>query len=165
MNMLQELLATNHYSAFDFFSTSLRESMGKNKFRENEFVHVVSVLAHFSQVSRFSNVSVPAPCNLSEIFDRFVIPTDLMIDAEILETAGAQTLFLVGFFRDQMRVRHNVAWYDKIGQSFYDKACQYEKMQERRILFNHMAESFPFWAIMSQDLSRELRDRRYLLRS
>jgi len=163
-HLFQGLLAVDHTDVFNFFASGLKDEIGERNIRRDEFFYVVSVLANFAQVPRYCEEGMPISCNFSEIFDRFIIPTDLLIDAEILEDAGAQTLFLAGFFRDQMKHRHNVLWYDEIGQSFYDKACQYEKDYQRRILFNHMAESFKVWAIICRNLSRSLRDRRYILK-
>ena len=68
-----------------------------------ELLYNASLLAHYAQVSTQPDVDVPAPANLSAVFDHFVADTTLRHDALMMETAGAQCLLLAGFFEDQMR--------------------------------------------------------------
>ena len=70
-----------------------------------ELLYNASVLAHYAQVSTQPDVDVPAPSNLSAVFDHFVADSTLLNDRLMMETAGAQCLLLAGFFEDQMRRR------------------------------------------------------------
>jgi hypothetical protein len=102
--------------------------------------------------------------NLSEVFDSFILQTTLLTDSEILEIGGSQILLFAGFFRDQMSRRHNVRWYDQVGQSMYEKASQYSRDVKKRDLFDRLSGSFPEWTIICRNLSRSCRDNRLLLR-
>jgi hypothetical protein len=102
--------------------------------------------------------------NLSEVFDNFILHTSLLSDAEILEIGGSQILLFAGFFRDQMARRHNVRWYDQVGQSMYEKASQYSRDVKKREFFDRMSGSFPAWTAICNNMSRTCRDNRLLLR-
>ena len=90
---------------------------------DEELLYNASVLAHYAQVSTQPDVDVPAPANLSAVFDHFVADTTLLHDSLMMETAGAQCLLLAGFFEDQMRRRHNIRWYAELGASFFSRAA------------------------------------------
>jgi len=132
MGPLGELLAVDHRQALEFFVLRLKEVSEPPVDREELFYNA-SVLAHYAQVSTQHDVDVPAPANLSEVFDHFVSDTTLLHDSPMMETAGAQCLLLAGFFQDQMRLLHSIA---------------------RR---------FEPWRQRHARLSRELRDQSYLL--
>jgi hypothetical protein len=162
--LLQELLAVDSASAFNFFAENLRETVGARNWREDEALYVASVLAHYAQTSRADSASIPVMSDLSEVFDRFLLETTLRNDAELLEMGGSQVLLFAGFFRDQMQRRHNVNWYDQIGQSLYERAGHYSSVPKKRQLFDHLAASFPAWTAACRELSRTLRDNRLLLK-
>jgi hypothetical protein len=162
-SLFEELIAVDSGSALRFFVNNLRETAGR-ELREDETYYVASVLAHYSQTSRADTASIPSMANLSEIFDSFILQNSFLSDAEILEIGGSQILLFAGFFRDQMSRRHNVRWYDQVGQSMYEKASHYSRDVRKRALFDHFAETFPAWTIICRDLSRALRDNRLLLR-
>ena len=92
-----------------------------------ELLYNASLLAHYAQVSTQPDVDVPAPANLSAVFDHFVSDTTLLHDSLMMETAGAQCLLLAGFFEDQMRPRHNIRWYAELGASFFSRAALHER--------------------------------------
>ena len=144
-SLFEELIAIDSDSALRFFVNNLRETAGTQKMRDDETFYVASILAHYSQTSRADTSSIPSMANLSEVFDSFILHTSLMSDSEILEIGGSQILLLAGFFRDQMARRHNVQWYDQIGQSMYEKASQYSRDVKKRELFDRMSGSFPAW--------------------
>ena len=127
-------------------------------------LYVASILAHYSLTSRFDSTSMPCLADLSEVFDTFVMQTGNLTDAEILEFGGSMVLLFAGFFRDQMRARHNVKWYDQVGQSLYGRASQHSNNLKKRELFDGLAESFPAWTNVCRNLSRALRDNRLLLK-
>ena len=86
-----------------------------------------------------------------------------MFDDHFGQGMGYLLLF-AGFFRDQMSRRHNVRWYDQIGQSMYERASQHSRNPGKRELLDRLAASFPVWTIVCRNLSRAFRDNRLLLR-
>jgi hypothetical protein len=163
-SLFEELIAVDSEAALKFFVENLRETEGTGRQRNDEMFYVASILAHYSQTSRADTMSLPSMANLSEVFDQFVLQATVMNDSELLEIGGSQVLLFAGFFRDQMSRRHNVEWYDQIGQSMYERASQHSKNLQKRELFDRMAESFPAWTIICRDLSRAFRNNRLLLR-
>jgi hypothetical protein len=163
-SIFEELVAVDSARAFNFFVASLRETAGTERFKADEMLYVASILAHYAQTSRFDTTSLPCLSNLSEVFDNFVLQTSRLADSEILEFGGSQVLLFAGFFRDQMSHRHNVKWYDQVGQSLYERAGQYSQNVKKRELFDGLSESFPAWAVTCRDLSRTLRENRLLLK-
>ena len=162
--VFEELVAVDSQRAFNFFLANLRETAVTERFTDDEMFYVASILAHYSQTSRFDSISMPCMANLSEVFDHFVLQTKGLSDAGILEFGGSQVLLFAGFFRDQMQRRHNVKWYDQVGQSLYEKASQHSNDLRKRELFDRLAESFPAWTMVCRNLSRTLRDNRLLLK-
>ena len=120
-------------------------------------------MAHYGQVSTQPDVDVPALANLSAVFDHFVADTTLLHDGLMMETAGAQCLLLAGFFEDQMRRRHNIHWYAKLGASFFNRAAVQERSPHKARLLNAIARRFEPWRRRHAQLSRELRDQPYML--
>ena len=163
-NVFEELVAIDSERAFNFFLASLGEAAVMERFKHDEMFYVASILAHYSQTSRFDTTTMPCMGNLSEVFDNFVLQTTKLTDSELLEFGGSQVLLFAGFFRDQMGRRHNVQWYDQVGQSLYEKASQHSKNLKKRELFDRLSESFPAWTIVCRDLSRTLRENRLLLK-
>ena len=156
-----ELFGVDSDTAFNFFLSGLREVTGRKP--NDEMFYVASILAHYTQTSRHDTWSMPALANLSEVCDQFLLlETD---DPEILEIGGSQILLFAGFFRDRMCHRHNVRWYDELGQSFYDRASDRTPETKRQKLFEGMAASFPNWTLICRDLSRSCYENRYLLKS
>jgi hypothetical protein len=161
-SIFEELVAVDSKRAFKFFLASLRETAVTERFKDDEMFYVASVLAHYAQTSRFDTASTPCMADLAEVFDNFILQTST--DSAVLEFGGSQILLFAGFFRDQMHLRHNVKWYDQIGQSLYEKASQHSNNLKKRELFDRLSESFPAWTIVCRDLSRTLRENRLLLR-
>jgi hypothetical protein len=163
-SLFEELIAIDSNAALNFFVNNLRDSAGAERLREDETLYVASILAHYSQTSRADTASIPSMASLSEVFDSFILPNCLLSDAEILEIGGSQILLFAGFFRDQMSRRHNVRWYDQVGQSMYEKASQYSRDLKKREFFDRMSGSFPAWTMICSNMSRTSRDNRLLLR-
>jgi len=101
MEPLQELLAVDHRRALEFFVTGLQDVSDPGVDRQ-ELLYNASVLAHYAQVSTSAGLEMPAPANLTAIFDNFVLNASIPPDGHLLEVAGAQCLFLTGFFEDRM---------------------------------------------------------------
>ena len=162
MGPLRELLALDQRQTLEFFVLRLQDLSDPNVDRQ-ELLYNASLLAHYAQVSTQPDVDVPAPANLSAVFDHFVADTTLLDDRLMMETAGAQCLLLAGFFEDQMRRRHNIHWYAKLGASFFNRAAVQERSPHKARLLNAIARRFEPWRRRHAQLSRELRDQPYLL--
>jgi hypothetical protein len=152
----------DHRRTLQFFVVRLQDVTGP-VVDHDELVYNASVLAHYAQVSTHSDVDLPTPVNLSKVFDHFVADTTLQRDARLMETAGGQCLLLAGFFEDQMRVRHNIHWYARLGAGFFRQAAVQEASPHRARLLDAIANGFEPWRQRHAQLSRELRDQPYLL--
>ena len=159
---LRELLAIDHRQALEFFVLRLQDVTEPTVDRQ-ELLYNASLLAHYAHVSTHPDVDVPAPANLSAVFDHFVADTTLRHDTLMMETAGAQCLLLSGFFEDQMRPRHNIRWYAQLGASFFSRAALHEPSPHKARLLDALARRFELWRQRHAQLSRELRDQPYLL--
>src|SRR5436190_23913576 len=120
MGPLRELLAIDQRQALAFFVLRLQE-VCEPRVDRHELFYNASLLAHYAQVSTQPDVDLPAPANLSAVFDHFVVDTTLMHDRLMMETAGAQCLLLAGFFEDQMNPLNNIRWYAQLGAGFFSR--------------------------------------------
>jgi hypothetical protein len=162
MGPLGDLLATDERRALEFFFLRLQDISGHGVDRE-ELLYNASVLAHFSLISTHADMDLSAPANLSAVFDNFVFDSSLLGDCLMMETAGAQCLVLAGFFEDQMRRRHNIGWYARLGAGFFSRAASQEPSLHKARLLNTIARRFEPWRQRYAQLSRELRDEPFLL--
>src|SRR5437667_6839976 len=162
MGPLRELLAIDHRQTLEFFVLHLQDISEPTVDRQ-ELLYNASLLAHYAQVSTQPDVDLPTPANLSAVFDHFVSDTTLLHDSLMMETAGAQCLLLAGFFEDQMRRRHNIHWYAKLGASFFRRAAVHEQSRPKAQLLDTISRHFEPWRQCHARLSRELRDQPYLL--
>jgi hypothetical protein len=162
MGPLRELLAIDPRQALEFFVVRLQDVSEATVDRQ-ELLYNASLLAHYAQVSTQPDVDVPAPANLSAVFDQFVSDTTLRRDSQMMETAGAQCLLLTGFFEDQMRPRHNIRWYAELGASFFRRAALHERSLDKARVLDTIARRFELWRQRHAQLSRDLRDQPYLL--
>ncbi len=160
MGSLRDLLATDGRQALEFFFLGLQNVCEPNVDRQ-ELLYNASVLAHYAQISTQADVDLPAPANLSVVFDHFVSDSTLLHDSLMMETAGAQCLLLAGFFEDQMRRRHNLRWYAELGAGFFSRAAVHEPSPPRARLLDTIARRFEPWRQRHARLSRELRDQSY----
>jgi hypothetical protein len=162
MGPLRELLAVTHRQTLEFFVLGLRDVSEPSVDRQ-ELLYNASVLAHYAQVSTASDTDFPTPAALATVFDTFVAAPDGVIDADLLETAGTHCLLMAGFFEDQMKTRHNVRWYARLGAGFFARAARYESSSARARLLGTMSREFEPWRLRHARLSRELRDTPFLL--
>jgi hypothetical protein len=162
MEPLRELLASDHRQTLEFFVAGLQELCSADVDRQ-ELLYNASVLAHHAQVSTRSAADLPTPATLSDVFDAFVLDTTLSHGSAMMEAAGAQCLLLAGFFEDQMKGRHQIEWYAKLGASFYDRAAAHERSTKKAKLLDAIARRFEPWRQRHAQFSRELRDQPYLL--
>lgn len=164
MSEFQEMLKVDSEDTFRFFFNSLLQVLVNNKksYKEAEILYVSSILAHYAQVTKSGNESKPILSGLMEVFDLFILNGEVPTDADILEWGGSQIILYAGFFRDQMRRRHNPAFYDMVGQSLYFRVSR-EKSYKQRGFFEELSSNVPFWTKSCCHLSRYLRRQRYLL--
>ncbi len=162
MERLRELLAVDHRQALEFFVLGLRDVCEPGVDRE-ELLYNASVLAHYAQTSTQADDDLPTPVTLSDVFDHFVLDTMLMHDGLMMETAGAQCLLLAGFFERQMCQRHNIRWSAEVGATCFNRAAAQEESSQKARLLKMLARHFEAWRQRHERLSRELRDRPYLL--
>jgi len=162
MGPLRELLAIDPRQALEFFVVRLQD-VSELTVDSQELLYNASLLAHYAQVSTQPDVDVPAPANLSTVFDHFVSDTTLRHDSLMMETAGAQCLLLTGFFEDQMRPRHNIRWYAELGAGFFRRAALHERSLDKARVLDAIARRFEPWRQRHAQLSRELRHQPYLL--
>lgn len=167
---LAELLAIDERKTLEFFFTSLSDVVPK-KVDRNELLYHASVLAHCALDSTTQPDEMPCPVDLSHLFDLYVCPGEKYLDlaqlgADALETGGAHCLLHVGFFRDQQVRKHNLDWYRRVGASFFYRAAlmQPETETKRREFLLKTSYHFCRWAERYARLSRELRDKPYLLK-
>ncbi|OGE80319.1 MAG: hypothetical protein A2660_02225 [Candidatus Doudnabacteria bacterium RIFCSPHIGHO2_01_FULL_45_18] len=163
MSELAELLSVDDKRALEFFAQRLSDVSGPQVDRM-QLIYNASVLAHYAQVSTSAEAEFPAPATLSAVFDHFVTDTTLLSDRSMMETAGAQCLVLSGFFQDQMRRRHNIDWYARLGAGFFIRSAYFEPSQAKAKLLYKISKNFEPWRQRHALLSRELRDTPYLLK-
>jgi hypothetical protein len=162
MGPLRELLAIDPRQALEFFAVRLQDVSEATVDRQ-ELLYNASLLAHYAHVSTQPDVDVPAPANLSAVFDHFVSDTTLRHDSLMMETAGAQCLLMTGFFEDQMRPRHNIRWYAELGAGFFRRAALHERSLDKARVLDAIARRFEPWRQRHALLSRDLRNQPYLL--
>ncbi len=162
MGPLSELLAVDQRKTLEFFFLGLKD-VSESDVDRQELLYNASVLAHYAQVSSHSDTDFPTPPALGAVFDHFVGTPDAPVDAEMLETAGAHCLLMAGFFADQMKQRHNVQWYARLGAGFYFRAALHESSSKRALFLDTLGRHFEPWRVRHARLSRELRDTPFLL--
>lgn len=158
--LYRDILGVDSRTTLDFFRSNIQEVVETSALADDEVLYVASILANYAQTSRYDTESLPILADLSEVFDMFVFQERQLLDPEILEIAGAQTMLFAGFFRRQMRRRHDVKWYDSIGSSFYHGAALHSRNRGRSALFGRISDNFRTWTRVCQDLSRTLEEKR-----
>jgi hypothetical protein len=156
------LLAVDDRQALEFFYTSLLDVADPAVDRQ-ELLYNASMLAHHAQVSSHASTELPTPSNLSAVFDTFVLNAAQPRDSISLETAGAQCLLLAGFFEDQMRSRHQLRWYSRLGAGFYHRAAAMERGPRKARQLGALSRHFEQWRRTHAELGRSLRHSRYIL--
>jgi hypothetical protein len=162
MSPYGELLAADQRQTLEFFFIGLRD-VTEPTVDQNELLYNASVLAHYAQVSRYTDEEMPAPGNLGDVFDHFVSDTLLISDPEMMEIAAAQCLLLTGFFETQMRHRYNIRWYVQLGEGFFKRAAVHEPTANKARLLGTMGGHFQFWRERHARLSKDLGERHLLI--
>jgi hypothetical protein len=162
MDPLGELLTSDHRRTLEFFVMNLKDVSEPN-IDQQELLYNASVLAHYAQISIDPEVPLSTPADLTAVFDHFVVDANVLTDALMLETAGAQCLLLAGFFEEQMRRRHNIHWYAELGAGFFRRAATAEQSAPKAKLLDTIGRHFEPWRRRHARLSQELRNSPYLL--
>ena len=163
MAEFQELLAVDELCNLKFFAQGLWEFAPTDIVSAQETRYVGSVLAHYSLTSCVSTDHMPTPTTLADIFDTFVLGNMAGVGHEMFETAGGQSLMLLGFFPNQMRRRHSLRWYTELGRTFYEKASAVCPNKKKSVLLKTISHNFPVWTTTCQRFHRHLIESRYLL--
>lgn len=165
MNEFRELLAVTSLDCLRFFHGHLKEARPTKVVTKEETLYVASVLAHHASTSS-ENGTLPG--SLYDIMDTIIVPGlegGLPApDPEILEEVGSQILLFTGFFRDQMRHRHNMRWYETWGQAFLLSAGNRIQSRARAAILVRVAANFSLWTHTCCSVSRTLREQRYMLK-
>jgi hypothetical protein len=162
---LWQNLAVSHSQALRFFFERLKDVTEHDNVPSNELLYNASILAHFASTSTASGDKFPpCPTGLGTVFDVFVLDTSAHADSEIMEAAASQCLLLTGFFLEQQRQRHNVAWFATLGAGFFDRAAQHSRDRARTRMLATMAIRFEFWRRRQSRLAQELSEESRLIR-
>ena len=162
MHPFEELLAVDQRRALEFFLVGLKDVCDTAVDRQ-ELLYNASVLAHYAQVSTYADAELPAPPDLTAVFDQFVANSSMPFEGQILETAATQCLLLTGFFEDQMRARHNLRWFAELGAGFFARAATQQSSSQKARLLIMLSRHFEPWRQRHARLSRELREQQYLI--
>lgn len=162
MDPLGELLGSDHRRTLEFFVMNLKD-VSEPTVDQQELLYNASVLAHYAQISVDTEIPMATPADLATVFDHFVLDTNIVVDPQTMETAGAQCLLLAGFFEDQMRRRHNIHWYSEMGAGFFRRAAAAEQSASKAKLLDTIGRHFEPWRRRHARLSHELRDSPYLI--
>ncbi len=164
-------LGFNSEQTLDFFAERLEAQVLPSDTMRGEMMYVASVLAHYAQTSVQDPTWMVPSGSLYEILDKFVLIPGLeedevhgITDPLILEVAGSHILLLAGFFRDQMKKKHDLRLYDALGASFFHKASMATRQENKSELMRRVGRHFPLWVRSCQQVAQVLREDRYILR-
>jgi hypothetical protein len=168
---LRELIAVDHRETYHFFLNSLTEVLQERP-DTSQLKYSASVLAHYAETSTESQTGFPTAANLSDVLDQFIIRDLGPQEPRSLEEAGAQTLFLTGFFQAQMRRRHSIRWFIELGQGFFSQASDGKNdFPRKQKVLRGMSANFSMWtdvfhmlSIQFQEEADARRDERFLIK-
>lgn len=162
---LRELLKVDSADVLNLFYAGLKERTARQEtISDAETMYVASILASYAQTSRYDPEFFPPFSSLSTVFDVFVVGCNGLRDPALLEIAGSQIILLAGFFRGQMRRRHNIDWYDGLGCAFYHKASIFSRNPKQAVIFKRMSRNFPTLTLACWQMSQDFERDRLLLR-
>jgi hypothetical protein len=170
----EELYGVTEERALNFWASNLHETIGSKEWsqiHDSTGVYLASVLGHFclQSVDRMEALSPDyAPSDLE--FRQFA---DLTQIAELMmrqltsaknplwmESAGAHILLYAGFFQNQNKDRHNIAFYSSMGRECYLMAA----VGKRARIMKLMASGFNQYLFHLANLHQHLQESRYLIR-
>jgi hypothetical protein len=175
-NLSAEAYGASYQGTFDFFLTELSDTPSVTRWRlmdrqqENpeELPYCASILAHFASTSTEggdeSYEGPITPRTIVNVLDNYILKPELCADAEIMESAGAQSLLLTGFFYQQSRSdRGNLAIYVKQGVYFFARAASGIPHSPKKQLLETVSTRFGMWQRAFHEASQACRGRSYLL--
>ena len=171
----ENLYGVTEERALNFWASHLEDAVGSRRWaeiRNSTGVYLASVLGHFclQSMDRLAVLSPEYSCSEGE-FRQFA---DLTQIAEMMlqqltsakspawmESAGAHILLYAGFFQNQMRHRHNIDFYARMGSDCYRMAA----VGKREKMMRLVAAEFGQYLFLLASLQRNLRESRYLIRA
>jgi hypothetical protein len=170
----ESLYGVTEEHALNFWASNLHDTMGSEQWsqiRDSTGVYLASVLGHFClQPMDRKEVLSPDYSPDEQEFRQFA---DLTQIAELMmqqlttarnplwmESAGAHILLYAGFFQNQHKHRHNIAFYSSIGRECYLMAA----VGKREKIMKQMAEHFSQYLFHLANLHQHLMESRYLIK-
>lgn len=145
-----DILRADFNGTFEFFYKHLSGLVGRRDENvEHEVKYVASILANYGLTSVGGGGlggGVPLESDLNGVFDNYILLAINRRDPELMEAAGAQTLLLIGFFRDQQVSRHRESWFLDMGEAFFRNASELLPESNKKKLLHNIAVNFKFWA-------------------
>ena len=102
MDELLTLLATDHRRTLEFFFVHLQD-VTETSVDRRELLYNASVLAHYAQVSTYSDIDFPTPPALATLFDHFVGTAEAPI---VLDVCRGFRVAIDAFRHDHVSRRH-----------------------------------------------------------
>ena len=158
------IFPSNHHDTIEFFRINFQEESRGWRLDKAEVIYVASVLASHAQTSLDQDIPL---ADLYGFLDEFVLKPEGPPNSGRLELAGAHSLLLAGFFREQMQRRHNVKWYEGLGRDFYKRAAKYTENKTRKALLEMVSDDFGVLADICANLNKNFQENaenRYLIR-
>ncbi len=162
----QEFHQVDWKDTLRFFYRGLKDVILTRRVADTEILYAASILASYARTSPGDMHHMPPFSSLSEVFDHFVLEelqNGKLRDPKLLEAAGAQSLFLIGFFASQMSRRHNLVWYEAMGRDFYKRAAEHSKRKAEQDLFGRFSTNFYIWTRSYQSLRRKIYEERLII--
>jgi hypothetical protein len=173
-NYFDELYGVTEACALNFWASNLHEAIGSTQWSQisdSTGVYLASVLGHFClQSVDHAEALSPDYTPGDQEFRQFA---DLTQIAELMlrqltsaknplwmESAGAHILLYAGFFQNQNKHRHNIAFYSALGRECYHMAA----VGKRERIMKLMADGFDQYLMHLANLHQHLRESRYLIR-
>ena len=171
----EDLYGVTEEQVLNFWASNLHETIGSeqwSRISDSTGVYLASVLGHFclQSVDRMEALS-PDYSPSDQEFRQFA---DLTQIAELMmqqlskaknplwmESAGAHILLYAGFFQNQNKNRHNIAFYSDMGRECYLMAA----VGKRERIMKQMAADFHEYLFHLANLHRHLRESRYLIKN
>jgi hypothetical protein len=169
----EELYGVTEECALNFWSSHLHETIGSqqwSRIRDSTGVYLASVLGHFCLESVDRREALSPDYNPGD--QEFRQFADLTQIAELMmqqlttaknplwmESAGAHILLYAGFFQNQNKNRHNIAFYSAMGRHCYLMAA----VGKREKVMKQMAAGFSEYLFHLANLHRNLHESRYLI--
>ncbi len=156
-------------TCLNFFTENIVEELGDVEMSPEETRYVASILASFASTSRFEQGNWAPATDTREVFDRFVLQRNdsgfvaPQLTAQQAETAGAQLMLVVGFFRSQVHPRVNLRFHSRLGQNFFFRASR-AFGGKRGELLESVSFNFGFWCLVQRKLNQRLREDPYVLK-